>query len=63
VLFKGREVFQDTTNYEFKPGTWTVDVFIGIPKEAGGGVYALAVALQYGNETLKERNSFVVKDQ
>ena len=63
VLFKGQEVFQDTTDYEFKPGTWTVDVFIGIPKEAGGGVYALDVALQYGNETLKESNSFVVKDQ
>ena len=61
VLFKGNQVFRDTTAYEFKPGTWTVDVFIGIPKEAGSGVYALNIALQYGNETLKESNSFIVK--
>ena len=63
VLFKGNEMFRDTTAYEFKPGTWTVDVFIGIPKEATGGVYALNIALQYGNETLKESNSFTVKGQ
>jgi hypothetical protein len=63
VLFKGNEMFRDTTVYEFKPGTWTVDVFIGIPKEATGGVYALNIALQYGNETLKESNSFTVKGQ
>ncbi len=63
VLFKGNEVFRDTTAYEFKPGTWTVDVFIGIPKEAKSGVYAINIALQYGNETLKESNSFIVKGQ
>ena len=63
VLFKGNEIFRDTTVYEFKPGTWTVDVFIGIPKEAQSGVYALNIALQYGNETLKESNSFIVKGQ
>jgi len=61
VLFKGREVFRDTTAYEFKPGTWTVDVFIGIPKEAGSGIYAVNIALRYGNETLKESNAFIVK--
>src|SRR5437870_3703673 len=49
VLFKGKQMFCDTTNYEFKPGTWTVDVFIGIPKEAARGVYALDVALRYEN--------------
>jgi hypothetical protein len=63
VLFKGNEVFRDTTAYEFKPGTWTIDVFIGIPKEAKNGVYSLNLALQYGKETLKERNSFTVKGQ
>ena len=63
VLFKGREVFRDTTAYEFKSGTWTVDVFIGIPKEAGSGVYAVNVALQYENETLEESNLFIVKGQ
>jgi hypothetical protein len=63
VLFKGNEVFRDTTAYEFKPGTWTIDVFIGIPKEAENGEYALTLALQYGKETLKERNSFIVRGQ
>jgi hypothetical protein len=61
VLFKGKEVFRDSTNYEFKPGTWTVDVFIGIPQEAGSGVYALDVALRYEKQLLKRSNSFIVK--
>jgi len=61
VLFKGREVFRDTTAYEFKPGTWTVDVFIGIPKDAGSGIYAIDIALRYGNETLQESNAFIVR--
>jgi hypothetical protein len=63
VLFKGNKVFQDTTAYEFKPGTWMVEVFIGIPKEAQSGVYVLNIALQYGNETLKGSNAFTVKGQ
>ena len=63
VLFKGEELYHDTTDYEFKPGTWTVDVFIGIPKEAASGVYALNVTLRYEGQTLKESNSFVVKGQ
>jgi hypothetical protein len=63
VLFKGEELYHDTTDYEFKPGTWTVDVFIGIPKEAVSGVYALNVTLRYADQTLKQSNSFVVKGQ
>jgi hypothetical protein len=63
VLFKGSEVFRDTTAYEFKPGTWTVDVFIGIPEEAGGGVYTVNVALRYENETLEASNALIVKGQ
>jgi hypothetical protein len=61
VLFKGEEVYHDTTDHEFKPGTWTVDVFIGIPREAASGVYALDLTLRYAGQTLKESNSFVVK--
>ena len=63
VLFEGKQMFRDTTNYEFKPGTWTVDVFIGIPQEAVSGVYALDVALRYDNQTLKKSNSFIVKSR
>lgn len=35
VLFKGNEVFRDTTAYEFKPGTWTIEsslAFLRKPK-------------------------------
>jgi hypothetical protein len=62
VLFKGQEIFHDTTNYEFKPGTWTVDVFIGIPKAAGSGVYTLDSVLKYGSQTIRKSDSFIVKD-
>jgi hypothetical protein len=61
VRFKGRAVFRDITAYAFKPGTWTVDVFIGIPQDAGSGVYAVSVALQYDYETLEGSNIFLVK--
>jgi len=60
VLFKGKPMFRDTTDYAFKPGTWTVDVFIGIPQEAESGVYALDVTLRYEKHTLKESRSFIV---
>jgi hypothetical protein len=63
VLFKGKQMFRDTTNCEFKPATWTIDVFIGIPKEAVSGVYALDVTLRYENQTLKKSNSFIVKSR
>ncbi len=61
VLFNGRGVFQDTTAYEFKPGTWTIDVFIGIPQEAGSGMYTVHVALRYDNETLEASHVFIVQ--
>ena len=63
VLFKGKVVFRDATDYEFKPGTWTVDVCIGIPKEVASGMYALDLTVRYKNQTLKESNSFVVQSR
>jgi len=63
VLFKGKQLFRDTTDYDLKPGTWTIDVFIGIPKEAVSGMYTLDVALRYENQTLKTSNSFIVKSR
>jgi hypothetical protein len=61
VLFKGVEMFRDVADHEFKPGTWTVDVFIGIPKEAQSGTYALDVVVKYSKQTIKETRSLVVK--
>jgi hypothetical protein len=63
VLFKGKAVFRDATDYDFKPGTWTVDVCIGIPKGVASGMYTLDLAVRYKNQTLKESNSFVVQGQ
>jgi len=61
VLFRGEAMFQDVTNYEFKPGTWAVDAFIVIPGDAQSGVYAIDVVLRYGRETIRRSNSFMVK--
>ena len=64
VLFKGETVFQDITNYEFKPGTWTVDTFINIPYSAQSGVYAVDVGLtSYSQETIKRSDTFIVKSR
>jgi hypothetical protein len=61
IVFKGTIMMHDVTNYEFKPGTWIVDIFIGIPEEAKSGIYMLNIALKYENEMIKASGSFVVK--
>ena len=61
IYFEGRKIFRDTTDYEFKPGTWIIDAFVGIPEEAQSGVYAIDVVLKYKNQTIKDSHSFVVK--
>jgi hypothetical protein len=63
VSFNGEEMFRDMTDYEFKPGTWTVDVFIGIPKAAGSGTYSLDTTLKSGRQTLREKDVFTVKNR
>jgi hypothetical protein len=61
VLFKGAQISHDNADYEFKPGTWRIDVFIGIPEDAENGSYAIDTILRYGSETIKKTHSFVVK--
>lgn len=63
ILFKGTTAFQDVTDYEFKPGTWTVDAFIDVPSQAQDGVYAMEVVLVHGQETIRRSNTFVVKSK
>jgi hypothetical protein len=62
VRFQGAEMFRDSTDYAFKPGTWVVDVFIGIPKVAGSGVYTLETTLRYGSQMLRKSDAFMVKN-
>lgn len=64
ILFKGETVFQDVTNYEYKPGTWKVDVFIDIPYNARAGVYAVDVDLTSSTqETIRGSDTFIVKSR
>ncbi len=61
VLYRGEVAFEDISDQEFKPGTWVVDAFITIPKEAQAGVYALEAVVTWGGETKRESSSFIVK--
>ena len=62
VYFKTRVVFKDVTNnFEFKPGEWSVDAFIGIPSKAPPGVYALEVSFSGGGHSFSKTEQFVVK--
>ena len=63
ILYKGQPTFTDHAQYEFKPGTWTVDAFLGIPENAPSGIYALEVFLTCQDKTLKQTNNFFVKER
>ena len=61
VVFRGQTVFRDEAAHVFKPGTWTVDAFIGVPKDAPDGTYKLETVLTYHGQTIRETNTFRVK--
>ena len=61
VVFRGQTIFRDDTAYVFKSGTWTVDAFIGVPKEARDGTYRLETVLTYRNQTVRAMRTFRVK--
>jgi hypothetical protein len=61
VLFKGKVMVRDTTDYEFKPGTWVIDVKIGIPKDAASGAYTMDIKLHYHRKVIRETKSFMVR--
>jgi len=63
ILHKGQATFADSAQHEFKPGTWTIDAFITIPKNAPGGIYALEVLVNYQGKSLKQTHNFVVKNR
>jgi hypothetical protein len=62
VLFKGKVMWRDTTDYEFKPGTWIIDVKIGIPKDAARGAYAMDIMLHYKRKAIRETKAFMVNN-
>ena len=61
VLHNGVMMFKDVTDYEFKPGTWTVDVFLQVPDDVKSGIYLLEVVLKYSQKTIRRTNEFVVR--
>lgn len=63
ILHKGQATFSDTAQHEFKPGTWTIDAFITIPRNAPAGVYALDVLVYYQDKSLRQTHNFVVKNR
>jgi hypothetical protein len=47
IRYSGHVVFEDkTTDFEMKPGRWTVDAYIGIPKEASPGSYTVEASFE-----------------
>jgi hypothetical protein len=63
IYFNRQEIFHDVTHHEFKPGTWIVDVFIGIPKEAYSGKYTFETLVKYKKTTIKDYKSFTVRNK
>ena len=64
VYFKGRVIFEDVSkDFDFKPGRWAVDAFIGIPAEAESGVYSLEVEFMGSERGFKQIKNFIVNDK
>jgi hypothetical protein len=61
VLFNGETQFEDITYYAFKPGTWTIDAFIQVPRDVDEGMYDVEVVVTYGSKTVRSVESFLVK--
>jgi len=61
IYYKGNIIFQDAnTNYELKPGRWSVDAFITVSKKAQPGIYSLKIELNTGKEKITQNANFVV---
>jgi hypothetical protein len=61
VVFRGQTVFRDEATHVFKSGTWTVDAFIGVPKDAQDGTYKIETVLTYRDQTVRATSTFRVK--
>jgi hypothetical protein len=56
----GRTLFQDSEPFTLKPGRWSIDVFIGIPAQAGPGPYRLEVRFERRGLQLDTSSEFTV---
>ncbi|MGI9533730.1 MAG: hypothetical protein ACR2NW_02165 [Thermodesulfobacteriota bacterium] len=61
IRHNGKTVFEDFTKYDFKPGTWNIDVFILVPRESSVGRYEFINVINYGTRSVTKINSFTVK--
>ncbi|WP_340690037.1 hypothetical protein [Hydrogenobacter thermophilus] len=61
VIKDNKTVMVDRSEYEFKPGKWSLDAFVVVPKEAPLGNYVFESILKYKGETNRSRFPFVVK--
>ncbi|GBC88801.1 hypothetical protein HRbin13_00932 [bacterium HR13] len=61
VIKDNKAIMMDSSEYEFKPGKWSVDAFVVVPREAQPGTYVFESILKYRGETSRGRFPFVVK--
>lgn len=60
VLYKGEQVFQDSASYQFKGGTWILDAFISIPKDAPKGAYVMQLLVAHDGKPFRKDIKFEV---
>ena len=61
VKHDGVILFEDFTKYDFKPGTWNIDIFILVPEESSAGEYEIISNIHYGKKNITEVSTFTVK--
>jgi len=60
VLFRGRTIVTDPTDYDFIPGAWAVTAFIKIPPHAKTGDYTFKLELQVGDQRIRKSYPFKI---
>ncbi|UFS71188.1 hypothetical protein LPW11_03110 [Geomonas sp. RF6] len=63
VLYRGREVFHDVSNQAFCAGTWTIDAFIKVPRNAPSGWYSIRLEIYSMGKTIRRSTLFYVKEK
>lgn len=59
--FKGNVIDEDTKDFEFKPGTWSIDSCIIIPKDAENGIYVIRTILEIEGKKTQKDTEFILK--
>ena len=61
VTYNQKKVFQDSGKYEFKRGTWTVDVYLLVPADAVYGIYSVETTVVYRGRTVRMSSQLEVR--